>query len=82
MPSTAEAVEDREAADTNINRMLLKAIRDNPTGTQRDWATAIGKPVSNLNRRLQRLKEAKLLESLLGRWTITPKGQQAIADTA
>jgi hypothetical protein len=82
MPSTAEAVEDREAEDTNLDRMLLKTIRDNPTGTQRDWAKAIGKSLGALNRRLQRLKEAKLLEGLLGKWTITPKGQQAIADMA
>lgn len=71
--------EQRQAAEVNLDAALLRAMKDNPSGSQADWATAIGiKNKSGVNRRLQSLKSEKLADVVLGRWFITAKGEKAL----
>jgi hypothetical protein len=78
-PSTEADDEQREAVETNLDAALLRAMRDNPTGRQVEWGEAIGlKSKGSVNKRLQRLKTDKLVESLMGRWIISPKGEKAL----
>jgi DNA-binding IclR family transcriptional regulator len=49
---------------------------DNPDDTQAAWGEAIGRDKSRVNRKLQKLKELKLVEQRLGRWRLTPKGYE------
>jgi len=71
--------EQRQAAEVNLDAALLRALKDNPSGSQADWAGAIGiKNKSGVNRRLQSLKSEKLADVVLGRWFITPRGEKAL----
>jgi hypothetical protein len=76
-PSSAEAVEDRQQAEVDTDRKLLLAMIAEPNGTQRVWADAIGRSVSVVNSKLQRLSREKLVEKVLERWHVTAKGQKA-----
>jgi hypothetical protein len=76
--STAEADDDRKAAEINIDVRLMRTIIEDPKGSQRDWAAKIERAPSNINGRLQRLADEKLVEQVLGKWTVTPKGQKAL----
>jgi hypothetical protein len=76
--STAEADDDRKAAEINIDVRLMRTIIEDPKGSQRDWAAKIGRAHSNVNGRLQRLADEKLVEQVLGKWTVTAKGQKAL----
>jgi hypothetical protein len=77
VPVTEQDAEERERANTNLDIALLKALRDNPGGTQEDWGNAIGKAKSVVNRRLGKLQNEKLVENKLGRWQITKTGLDA-----
>ena len=79
-PSSAEAAEEREKISVNRDVALLKAMRDNPGGSIRAWATAAGIHRSSAERTLNRLatpKEGKLVEKTLGKWMLTPAGIKA-----
>jgi hypothetical protein len=56
-------------------------MRDSAGGSIREWATAIGVSRSSVERKLNRLAEAKagkLVTNTLGRWTLTAAGLRAI----
>lgn len=75
----SEADEEARGAEAiNLDTALLRAMRDNPSGKQGDWAAVIGRDRSNVNRRLQHLKGEKLVEVTLDRWFITQKGEKAL----
>lgn len=76
-PAHEEAGEERQAAEDNIDLLLLRAMIANPAGTQADWGTAVGRVKSNVFNRLQRLKREKLVDVALGRWSVTTKGRKA-----
>jgi len=75
--STAEAVEERATVARNKNVGLLRAMLNDPDGTQRDWATASGLSKSTLNDRLVALQKERLVEKVKGAWRITEKGKKA-----
>jgi hypothetical protein len=75
-PMSTADVERCEDADHNLSRRLLRAMLDNPDDTQAAWGEAIGRDKSRVNRKLQKLKELKLVEQRLGRWRLTPKGYE------
>jgi len=76
-PTSSEASEDREQAEANGDRRLLRAMIDTPGGTVRDYAEAAELSKSAVSRRLSRLSKAKLVEMTLGQWTVTAKGKKA-----
>jgi hypothetical protein len=78
-PSTEEASEDRQATETRTDLLLIRAMIENPTGTQQDWGRAIGRAKSNVCVRLQRLKGEKLVEVAVGKWSVTAKGRKIAA---
>ena len=75
---SAVDIEAREQADTDVSLALLKAMQAAPKASQRQWADAIGRPVSATNRQLQRLKGEKLVESVIGKWSLTTKGEKEV----
>lgn len=76
-PATEQAAEDRQAAEDQTDLHLLRAMIENPAGTQQEWGQAIGRAKSNVYGRLQRLRRDKLVEVNVGKWSITPKGRKA-----
>ena len=76
-----ESVTDMEArakADSDTGLALLRVMMAQPTSTQREWAAAINRSLSNVGSRLQRLAKEKLAECINGRWRITPKGVKEV----
>lgn len=78
-PVTEMDAAEREANDANSDLALLRAMESNPSGSQLEWAMAIGRSKSNVNTRIQKLKSRKFVEEgLAGKWRITPKGEKEI----
>ena len=77
-PSTAQAAEERRQSDAEIDLALLKAMVDEPNATQEARAIAIGRAKSSVNSRLYKLKSEKLVDVMLGKWTVTPKGRKGL----
>lgn len=71
-------IEAQEQAETNGAVALLKAMQAEPKATQRQWADTIGRPVTAINRQLQRLKSEKLAEVVIGKWSVTAKGEKEL----
>jgi uncharacterized membrane protein len=78
-PSSAEAAEDRQQAEVNTDRALLLAMISKPGASQHDYAHAVGCSKSSINRKLQRLAKAKLVEQFLDKWAVTEKGRKCVA---
>jgi hypothetical protein len=76
-PVDKQSLAERENAEQNLDLALLRAMLDNPTGTQEQWGEAIGRAKSNVSGRLKRLCRDKAVESLAGKWSVTPKGKKA-----
>jgi hypothetical protein len=75
----AEADDDaRQQTEADLSTALLRAMKDSPEAKQADWAAAIGRDKANVNRRLNKLKGEKLVADVLGKWTLTPKGEKAL----
>jgi len=75
-PTSIETAQEKQDQDNDLNRALLKTMRENPAGTQAEWAMAIGRAKGRVNDRLQKLKKLKLVEEALGKWRLTSKGQK------
>jgi hypothetical protein len=74
---STETADQRDQADANTGVALLRAMIAEPDATQAEWAKAIGRDKSRINRKLQKLKEFKLVEERLGgKWRVTPKGSR------
>jgi phage gp46-like protein len=81
LPSTDQSAEDREKAEHDVSRKLLRVMIDRPDAGQRAWAAEIGaKSHSTVNRRLHALRREKLVKETLGRWAVTPEGRRAADD--
>ena len=65
-----------------MGRALLQAMIAEPNASQRDWATATGRSKGRVNSHLQKLRGEKLVEVMLGKWTVTAKGRKAALDDA
>ena len=76
-PATETDAEQREEAEINSDLALLKAILAEPSGTQQAWAVTIGKSKGLVNRKLQKLKAEKLVDAILGKWSLTERGRKA-----
>jgi hypothetical protein len=82
-PSPVETAEEREKASVNRDVALLKAMRDNPTGSVRTWAKTAGIHRSSVERGLTRLetpRAGKLVNKTLDKWTLTSAGIEAIRE--
>jgi DNA-binding transcriptional ArsR family regulator len=78
-PTTAADVEDRKTQEGNIELAMLRVMIENEKGSQRDWATVIGKPQSSVERLLARLEKRKLVEQpFKGKWRITAKERKPL----
>ena len=83
LPSTAEAVAERNQAAADRDFLVIRAIAANPKGTQRSWQEATGLSTGSLNRALDALERHKLIErGLDGRRRLTAKGKKEIGATS
>jgi hypothetical protein len=78
-PSTEMDAEERTIQEGNSQLALLKAMIDEPNGSQRDWGAIIGKPKGTVNYFLQRLKKEKLAVERFGKWQATKAGVTALS---
>jgi hypothetical protein len=76
-PATEADAEQREQAEINTDLALLKAILAEPDATQQAWAITIGKSKTLVNKKLQKLKSEKLVDVVLGKWSLTDRGRKA-----
>lgn len=79
--ATALAAHERETASDNQDVVLLKALAAEPGSTKRGLAIAANMKPTSMLRALERLESAKggkLVKNTLGKWALTPAGQQAI----
>jgi hypothetical protein len=79
-PTTEESAEEKQQSEADVSRALLQAMIAEPTATQREWATAVGVSKSTAHRHLFLLRNKKLAEETLGKWTATSKGRKAMAE--
>jgi hypothetical protein len=79
VPCTEMDAEERTTQDGNLQLALLRAMIENPDGTQREWAMRIGKNnVSAIARLLQKLSKGKYVIESLGKWKATKKGRDEV----
>ena len=76
-PMTEADDEARQKVEVNLDAALLRAMAAEPSGTQHSWSVSIGCSKSSVNRRLQKMKGDKLVETTLGQWGLTAKGRKA-----
>lgn len=77
IPASPEAMEARSTSDVNNKIALLRAMIDAPAGTQADWAARVGISQSGIAKCLVGLRQEKLVDNVLRRWVVTPKGRKA-----
>jgi hypothetical protein len=75
-PMTNADAEAARKEDVDLHKALLRVMLDNPSGTQRAWADTLGKGPGTINKVLQRLKAENLVDTTLGQWNLTPKGEK------
>jgi hypothetical protein len=76
--STEQIAQERQQSEVNTERALLREVFANPSGSQQVWAEAIWRAKSSVNGKLQKLKTEGLVNAVLGKWTVTPKGIKAL----
>lgn len=79
-PATVVDAEERERVENDTGRALLRAMLENPSGTQRDWGETISRTPSIVNRKLQQLRRDKLAAVSLGKWSVTAAGRKAAVE--
>jgi hypothetical protein len=76
-PATEADAEQREQAEINTDLALLMAMLSDPGASINDLGAAIGKSKSSVHGKLIGLRKEKLVDSVLGKWALTPKGRKA-----
>jgi hypothetical protein len=77
-PATETDAEQREEAETNTDIALLRAMLAEPSAGIRGWATAIHKSKTLVGKKLQKLRNERLVDVTLNKWAITEKGKKAL----
>ena len=81
-PCSAEDTERRAEQDADVDRHILRCLACDPVPTVRDVAEQIGRGKSVMSAKLAKLSRDKLVEKVLDRWQLTPKGRRLIAVSA
>ena len=79
LPATALDDATKEKADLDVKVALLRAVQADPKATQRDLAALVERSPSVVNGKLKQLKAEKLADLVLGAWSLTTKGEKALA---
>jgi hypothetical protein len=77
-PCTEADVEEKTTQEGSSLLALLRAMVENPSGSQREWAFRIGKGRGSVTYLLQTLKKAKLVDGQFSKWHVTKKGLAAV----
>jgi hypothetical protein len=77
-PTTLIDAEARDDEEVKTDIKLLRAMHAEPNGSQLDWANAIQRAKSLVNKRLKKLEGEKMVEVSLGKWSLTRKGNNAL----
>jgi hypothetical protein len=81
-PTTAQAVEEREAVASKTDIALLRALLANPGASQRELAQAIGlSSVSSVNKKIQKLLKSKMLELSLNGLVVAERAKKQLNST-
>ena len=72
----AADVEAQAKAEINVSVALLKAMMADPKGSQSQWGATVGRTKSVVNDKLQKLKGDRLVEVVMGHWSVTAKGEK------
>jgi hypothetical protein len=77
-PATEQSADDCERQEVDTDKALLRAMIDSPGAAIREYAGMTKLSRSAVSRKLQRLARGKLVDQVLGQWTITEKGRKAV----
>jgi hypothetical protein len=77
-PASEQSAEDRERQEVDADRRLLLAVINEPGATIREYVVATGIARSTVDRKLKQLAKIKLVEQVLDKWMVTPKGRKAV----
>ncbi|OAI30981.1 hypothetical protein A1351_06740 [Methylosinus sp. R-45379] len=77
-PASEQSADDRQQAEADTDRTLLRAMIERPGLTIREYADATKIHRSSVSRKLQRLAKASLAEQTLDKWRATAKGRKAL----
>ncbi|MCW2317636.1 hypothetical protein M2322_003200 [Rhodoblastus acidophilus] len=76
-PASPETCDARQDAANDEGRKLLRVMLEKPGASISDLGAAIGKSKGAVHRKLVDLKKEGLVETVLGKWTLAPKGKRA-----
>ena len=80
LPSSEEAVQERDRAGADRDLRLLTAISEDPRGTRLEWGGVAHLTTGSVDRALKSLQKQKLIDKRIGdHWRLTPKGKKEIA---
>jgi hypothetical protein len=82
-PITDADAEQRAKVEVDRDTAILRAMATNPDDSLDDWSVATGIPKTTIKRRLDHLqtpKFGKLVEKLVGKWSLTTAGKKAVRD--
>jgi biotin operon repressor len=77
-PTTAQDVEEREAAESNTDIAFLRVLEATPEAAQRDLAQAIGLSLGAINKKIKRLEKQKMIEKGLKGYRLTSKAERLL----
>jgi hypothetical protein len=77
-PVDQEAVDARSEALAKGDLMLLKAIADDPAGSERKWAVAAGINRRAVQAMLKRLQRDRIVTKKAQRWSLTKEGEKMV----
>ena len=69
-------VETRGEALAQRDLMLLRAMADDPAGSERKWATVVGVSRRAVQMMLERLQRDRLVAKKARRWSLTKEGDK------
>ena len=77
-PCSAEDVENRVTQEADVDRAILRCLNAEPIPTLREIGDAVGRKKSLVGTKLARMGREKLVEKVLDKWHLTPKGKAQI----
>jgi len=79
-PISLETVEQDKRREGDTDFAMLQAIHEDPFGSQRKWADAIGISQQAISKKLQVLQGKRLVEEGTDKhWRLTPKGRREVS---
>jgi hypothetical protein len=78
-PSSEQTADERERAELDTDKALLRAMLAEPGKSLREYAAVIACSKSAVERKLKRFDREGLVDRILDKWTVTAKGRKAVS---